>query len=127
MAYTEGTGDTMARYAREFRWNPLIVDAAATETSPGQDVTGADVTTLVFTGTRTSNQCVYTVDISPDNSNWHTCDWMYSSAGTDGPVASITLSATGTKVVLIPHAAAYIRVKATVTAVGTYSAILMAK
>ena len=128
MAYTEGEGETKSVSRNEFHWQALIVKAAATETSPAADVAGCrDITVIVKADTWTDNTGVFTFEVSPDNSNWHAVNDVISNAGTDGPVASISFGAAGTEFVRIPHAAAWVRVKVTVTdTAGTYSAILMA-
>lgn len=128
MAYEEGQGETKSVSRDEFHWQPLIVTATATETSPAAEVHGCrNITIVCKADTWTDNTGIFTFEVSPDNSNWHVIDWVYAVGGTDVPVANVTFSAAGTEFIQIPHATAYIRVKVTVTdTAGTYSAILMA-
>lgn len=105
----------------------LINASGITATSTGEPIMNYRERALIFTGTVTSNQGVFTVDVSPDNSNWHTVDLLYDSNGEDAPVASVTISSTGAKMAIVPYPANYLRVKVTVTATGTYSAIFVGR
>lgn len=127
MSYTEGDGKTISVSRDELHWEALIIDATSTETSNAVEVAGCrNITVICICSAYTDNSGTFTVDISPDNSNWHTVDWMYVAAGDEAPAANIALTGAGTKLLRVPHAAAYIRVKLTIVATGTYSAILMA-
>ena len=105
----------------------LINATGSTATSVGIPIMNYRERAIIFHGTVTSNNCVFTVDVSPDNSNWHTVDVLYDANGEDAPAASVTISTTGSKMAMVPYPANYLRVKATVTITGTYSAIFVGR
>lgn len=75
----------------------------------------------------TSGNCVFTVDVSNDGTNWTaynrlTTNATNTNAQTDTRVASVTLSTNTSSVVTIPDAFAFFRITAVVTTDGAYSA-----
>lgn len=75
----------------------------------------------------TSGNGVFTVEVSNDATNWTaysrlTSNVTNTNAQTDTRVASVTLNATGSSVVILPDPFAFYRVKVVVTTDGVYSA-----
>lgn len=98
-----------------------------TTTSAAIDVSNCYNKTLICTGTLTSGNGAFTVQLSPDGSNWHTTDRLIDTTGCDTPVASVSITVTATtKVAQIPDYAIYMRVICTVTTDGTYTGVVMA-
>ena len=100
-----------------------------TITSVGENIENLDNLTLqVIAASITSGNGVFTVDGSNDGKNWVTGIAMLdvTATATGTYVVSKTLSANGSGALRIPTGFKMIRVKATVTTDGSYTAILHA-
>lgn len=101
-------------------WTTLTV-------SPGIGSIVQGIGSLQFTASGiSSGNCVFTVDVSNDGTNWTaynrlTTNATNTNAQTDTRVASVTLSTNTSSVVTLPDAFAAYRVTATVSVDGTYT------
>ncbi len=116
-----------------FTTNSLALDAvAATTTSAAIDVSMRVKLSLQFVASAiTSGNGVFTVEVSNNGTNWVaynrlTTNVTNTNAQFDARVASVTLSSNTSSIVFFPVGDyfRYIRVIATVTTDGAYSAIL---
>lgn len=111
---------------------PVLNAVVATTTSAAQDVSMRVKFSLQFIATSvTSGNGVFTVDVSNDGTTWTpynrlTTNATNTNAQFDARVASVTLSSNGSQFAFFPVGDhfRYLRVTATRTTDGTYSAIL---
>ncbi len=118
-----------------FTTNDTMLNAVtATATSGGFVVAERKKLSIqVIAASITSGNSVFTIDISNDNVNWVSYKRINSNATntnaqTDTRVASVTLSSNGTAMILFPYDDhfKYVRITATITTDGAYTAILSA-
>ncbi len=115
-----GLSMTVSETETNFAWT-------TSTTSGGIGGNGFGRASLQFTAASiTSGNCVFTVDVSNDGSNWTaynrlTTNATNTNAQTDTRVASITLNANGSSVVTLPDPFAFYRVTAVVTTDGLYT------
>lgn len=115
-----------------FSTQTLLSAVTSTTTSSSFEIGEADKISLQFIASAISaGNGVFTVDVSNDGDNWIAYNRMNSNvtdtnAQTDTRVASVTLSSNTNAIVTFPigDAFRFIRVKATVTTDGAYSAKL---
>lgn len=113
---------TVSETETNFAWTTATVSAGFSPVAFGQaslQLTGASVS---------AGNCVFTVEVSNDGSNWATYNRITSNATntnaqTDTRVASVTVSSSATTVATIPDPYAFYRVKATVSVDGVYTAV----
>lgn len=132
MAYTAGNSKEipLSNGGKSF-WRAIYVDqdstVAAADAASIPVVNYSEKMLVLKRANHTSGSSVITVDYSIDQSNWHTCDLMYDSSGTDAPVASVTQSSNVTDILILPVFALYMRVAVTITTDGDETVILMAR
>ena len=105
----------------------LIDAVTSTTTSTAYDISKRQQVTLQFIASGiTSGNAVFTVDVSNDGTNWITGVAFLDPVTTAVSVfsASQTLSANGTKGAIVITGWRLLRVKATVTTDGTYTALM---
>lgn len=113
------------------RQEVMLNAITATTTSGGFAINNASRLSIqVKAASITSGNCVFTIQVSNDGTNWTAYNRIVSNvtntnAQTDTKVASVTLSSNGTAMLFFPDndTFAFIRIIGTVTTDGTYQAV----